>query len=295
MIFVSRFFFCFVGVIIPRRYYIAVNIITDCIYILSRFKPLPDVDRLRDRLDYDKENGCLIWKKTSERLGRFKGQPAARSNWWGYRTIHLDGDQYMEHRLIWLWNKGEDPGDMQVDHRDRNNSNNRIENLRLGDYQDNLRNTASVGVGWHTSARKWRAYICVDRKDIHLGLFVELEDAVKARLQAEIHYFGEWAPTCYEDFDEELKARMERLTDLKRSLKSKSKGVSFDSQGKRWTAYLYYQRKHHWLGSFRTKTEALYARRQAEIRFGLASEVEPALASRYARLLKSSASSRILN
>ena len=133
----------------------------------------------------------------------------------------------------------------------------------------------------------WRAYICIDRKDIHLGLFDDLEDSVRASLQAEIQYFGEWAPTCYEDFDEALKARMVKLKDLKRQLKVKSKGVSFNSKDRVWSAAIVFKGKHHWLGRFRTKTEALMARRQAEIRFGLANEIEPALASRFARIIKS--------
>lgn len=38
---------------------------------------------------------------------------------------------------------------------------------------------------------KYRAYITVDRKQIHLGTFKKLEDAVKARRNAEEHYFSE--------------------------------------------------------------------------------------------------------
>lgn len=38
---------------------------------------------------------------------------------------------------------------------------------------------------------KYRAYITVDQKQIHLGTFGKLEDAVKARRNAEEHYFSE--------------------------------------------------------------------------------------------------------
>jgi hypothetical protein len=37
---------------------------------------------------------------------------------------------------------------------------------------------------------KYRAYITVDRKQIHLGIFEKLEDAVKARKNAEERYFS---------------------------------------------------------------------------------------------------------
>lgn len=38
---------------------------------------------------------------------------------------------------------------------------------------------------------KYRAYITVDRKQIHIGTFKKLEDAAKARKNAEEHYFSE--------------------------------------------------------------------------------------------------------
>lgn len=38
---------------------------------------------------------------------------------------------------------------------------------------------------------KYRAYITVDRKQIHVGTFKKLEDAAKARKNAEEHYFSE--------------------------------------------------------------------------------------------------------
>ena len=37
------------------------------------------------------------------------------------------------------------------------------------------------------------ARICYNYQDIHLGMFKEKEDAIKARLKAEDEYFGEWS------------------------------------------------------------------------------------------------------
>lgn len=41
---------------------------------------------------------------------------------------------------------------------------------------------------------KWRAYITVNKKQISLGLFNKKEDAIKARKEGELKYFGEFAP-----------------------------------------------------------------------------------------------------
>ena len=48
----------------------------------------------------------------------------------------------------------------------------------------------------------WRARIFVDGKGIHLGRFVEFDNAVKARLKAEAQYFGEFLsqPELFEQY-----------------------------------------------------------------------------------------------
>ena len=55
-------------------------------------------------------------------------------------------------------------------------------------------NTSGIaGVGWHKSSNKWMAYIAINKKQIHLGLFSKKEDAIKARKEAEEKYFGEFS------------------------------------------------------------------------------------------------------
>ena len=49
-----------------------------------------------------------------------------------------------------------------------------------------------TGVTWHKLSQKWQSEIRVDGKKIYLGLFINLEDAIEARKQAEIKYFGEF-------------------------------------------------------------------------------------------------------
>lgn len=88
------------------------------------------------------------------------------------------------------------------DHIDRNPMNCRKENLREATQQENMRNislqknnsSGVTGVGVHKQTGKWRARIMVDYKEIGLGLFDNKNDAIKARLRAEIKYFGDFAP-----------------------------------------------------------------------------------------------------
>lgn len=85
---------------------------------------------------------------------------------------------------------------MLIDHEDRNTLNNQRNNLRIltpsqNNYNSKIPkdNTSGFkGVSFNIRKRKWAAYIVVRRKQIHLGYFNELENAVAARLKAEQHY-----------------------------------------------------------------------------------------------------------
>ena len=44
------------------------------------------------------------------------------------------------------------------------------------------------GVCWSNTSNKWRAYINIDGKQKHLGYFDDIEDAIKARKEAESIY-----------------------------------------------------------------------------------------------------------
>ena len=45
------------------------------------------------------------------------------------------------------------------------------------------------GVSWDKKRKRWEAYIHFKYKKIHLGLYDDIEDAIKARLKAEEEYF----------------------------------------------------------------------------------------------------------
>ena len=50
--------------------------------------------------------------------------------------------------------------------------------------------SGKTGVSWSKERHKWEAYIMKDRKKINLGRFEAKEDAIVAREQAELKYFG---------------------------------------------------------------------------------------------------------
>lgn len=89
-----------------------------------------------------------------------------------------------------------------TDHINKNKLDNRRTNLRLCNPQENnfnasisSNNTSGViGVSWRKDRNKWRAYISPNNKQITLGLYENVEDAIIKRLEAELEYFGEFAP-----------------------------------------------------------------------------------------------------
>lgn len=94
------------------------------------------------------------------------------------------------------------PKDLVVDHINHNKLDNRRENLRICTTQQNnmnqgeqSRNTSgTTGVYWHKSERRWYASIGIHGRLVHLGRYKTKEEATEARRQAEIEYFGEFAP-----------------------------------------------------------------------------------------------------
>lgn len=63
---------------------------------------------------------------------RFSGKVAGARHSEGYRTVTIDGHMYLAHRVIWLWLYGVMPGvEVEVDHINRERSDNRQANLRL--------------------------------------------------------------------------------------------------------------------------------------------------------------------
>lgn len=91
-----------------------------------------------------------------------------------------------------------------IDHRDRNTLNNRKFNLRECSFAENHRNSGtpinntSGFKGVSRSGEKWRSYISVNNKSIHIGCFENIIKAAKAYNEAAIKHHGEFA--CLNSF-----------------------------------------------------------------------------------------------
>jgi hypothetical protein len=124
---------------------------------------------LSSLLSYDPKTGVLT------RVGTFK---RADFNRGGRRFVSIDGKTYLAHRVAWFLATGQDPGRMLIDHRDRNPSNNKIENLRVADKSQSAQNrvfgksTGRKTLAWVVKVGgRFRGKHMVNRKVIHLGYF----------------------------------------------------------------------------------------------------------------------------
>jgi hypothetical protein len=130
---------------------------------------------------------------------------------------HKDGDRYYVHTNIRIGDKRVTlqmhcllfPSQSgRVDHINGNGCDNRRENLRVCTASQNSQNMRKFigkskykGVFWDGDAKKWRAQIRVNSKRLHLGRFLNDEEAALAYNVAAEKYFGEFA--LLNRFDEE--------------------------------------------------------------------------------------------
>ena len=153
-------------------------------------------DKVRMLFDYEPDSGMLTWRvskgtaKKGSDAGSVSGHAAKK-----YMNVMIDRKTYAAHRIIWLYVFGVIP-DGDIDHINGNSLDNRIVNLRDVDKQENCRNarlckrnkTGICGVSIHKQTGKFRVRISHGGKLLSLGLFNNLDDAAKARKDADIKY-----------------------------------------------------------------------------------------------------------
>jgi len=92
------------------------------------------------------------------------------------------------HQLVLGKKKG-----FEIDHKDGNGLNNLNTNLRFATHSQNLMNRIAKGIYWRKDRKKWQAEIAIKGRRKNLGLFKDKSEALKARKQAELIYFGNFA------------------------------------------------------------------------------------------------------
>lgn len=144
-------------------------------------------DEVRRLFSYNPTTG-LVTRRTFTRGGYKVGSVVGFTSTNAYLRVKINCKIYMLHTVIWLWMTGKLPM-YQIDHINRIHTDNRWKNLRdlhrKGNAQNSsIRSDSSSGVRgvcFATREGKWRAHITVDGRNIHLGYFVNISEAIEAR------------------------------------------------------------------------------------------------------------------
>jgi len=165
---------------------------------------------LKESVDYDPDTGIFHWKKErplnhffSELYckawsSRFGGKELKAGDQ-GYVYVQLNyhgrKKRVRAHRLAWAFVHGTWP-ENQIDHINGDRADNRIVNLRVVTNAENGRNrklsknNSSGYNGIYKTKRNnsWHVEIHYNKRRIFLGQFEKLEDAVRARKEANLKY-----------------------------------------------------------------------------------------------------------
>ena len=147
---------------------------------------------------FEYKDGELYWKKPTAkkiRIGSIVGSVDAR----GYKKVRFFNKVYAVHRIIFLMHHGYLP--TEIDHKDNNKINNKIENLRPATVNQNRQNaltrkdnsSGAKGVSFDKNKNKWNVRIQVNKKTKRIGYFEDLELADLVAQEARDLYHGEFA------------------------------------------------------------------------------------------------------
>jgi hypothetical protein len=152
--------------------------------------------RLRELIYYDPVTGiitCIKARRSKVRPGQIHGSKMKS----GYIEMRIDGVRGLAHRFAWFYMYGVWP--KEIDHINGDKSDNRRINLRdvsrtinnANSHKLRKKNKSGVrGVSWFSRDGLWRATIYINKRAKNLGHFKTIEEAAKARRDAELNVYG---------------------------------------------------------------------------------------------------------
>lgn len=139
---------------------------------------------IKNNFQYDPESGIV-----SDKFGIFEFT-VIKPNGKKYLRTTIGNRQFLAHRIAWFIHSGEWPK-CQIDHINGNGVDNRIKNLRDVSNSENQKNRRlasnnKTGIsGVYLYKNGFKSQIKSNRKNHHLGTFVDFFEACCARKSAE--------------------------------------------------------------------------------------------------------------
>lgn len=152
-------------------------------------------EEVRELFEY-REDGHLYWKISKGKAKKGDRYGCVTTDGAVFGRINNKG--WLEHRLIWLYHFGYLPP--LIDHKDRNRSNNKIENLRQATQAENLRNskvnknntTGHKNVYYRKDSNTWFAKLYFNGKPVRSKPLKTKEEAITAAVQMREQRHGEF-------------------------------------------------------------------------------------------------------
>lgn len=148
-------------------------------------------ERLKQLLSYNPETGEWFWINAPLHNTRCNGKRAGNMRRDGYRLIRIGGVAYYSGRLAVLYMSGKWPEE-EVDHKDRDPSNDRWENLREATSSQNKYNREMSYEGFrgvYPCGAKWQVQV----GGSYYGVFEDVEVALALRDATAISLAGDFA------------------------------------------------------------------------------------------------------
>lgn len=172
----------------------------------------------------------------------------------GYCQVGFKGRMVLYHTIIWILTFGDIQEGLVILHKDSHSKlYNQSEDLRIGPQRKNCQELQIhidgklCGCTYIKHAKKWKAQIVINYKNINIGLFNTEEDANKAYNQALI--MMEEGATI-----EQIKKAFDIKT--KDTCTSIYKGICWHKGLNKWQVYISIDKKRICLGYFLTELEA---------------------------------------
>lgn len=174
---------------------------------MKHYEHYPSKETLQLLFSYDDELGRLRHKEPCKynprKLGAVAGHYRFKDGLPYGRLIRIQGRNFEEHVLIYIYHYGYVPPNKTIDHADRDRSNNHIENLRPASKAQQQFNQLHRGFHFRKSRNKWVVRIAMGDALINAGSY---STALQARLAYEakgLELHEEFFPPCF--FTEAIK------------------------------------------------------------------------------------------
>jgi hypothetical protein len=152
---------------------------------ISKFPPLEELHQI---FVYDPETGIVTRKGRSGQVGSIKEKG-------GYRRFTYKGKRYYIHRLVWFLYYGVE-ATSDIDHKNMNRNDNRIDNLREVTRNVNNANTPARGKSgikgvYEYRPGRWMVRLTVNDVRTTYGYYDSFEEAKQRSIEVRSKIYGD--------------------------------------------------------------------------------------------------------